>query len=133
MPYISTEALVGAALLVVLAVGYQYLPKAPGGSGSNAAKKKGKKRSKPTPAEEAQSEPAAKTGSKGKRKPSGSGEDVSRAAQAAKQAGNSTSMPDEVTNGSPSFAAVAGGSQSAMPKTLVERLAPKARKTKVDE
>ncbi|WVR03954.1 hypothetical protein IAU60_000953 [Kwoniella sp. DSM 27419] len=55
MPYISTETLIGAALLLVLTVGYQYLPqneagsvgsKAGSGSSKSAKKKAAKKKGK---------------------------------------------------------------------------------------
>lgn len=131
MPYISTEALVGAALLIVLALGYQYLPNAPGSAGSKASKKKGKKKSKSTQIEETRPEPPVKPAAKGERKPSGSGD--SRAAPPLeKQVSGGESASDRAEHGATFFTAITGGYQGAKPKTLAEKLAPKPRKSKVD-
>ena len=134
MPYISAEALVGAALLVVLAVSYHYLPQAPGASGSKASKKKSKKKAKADAPEEVAPVPLSKVGKKGKRKPSGRGLTDDGAAPSHNAAGSDEDfvvpiVPVEQND----LAEVAGASSPAKPKTLAERLKPKPRKTKVDE
>ena len=138
MPYISTEALVGAALLVVLAFGYQYIPKA-----GAEVKKKTKRKNKKVSGGTATSEPESTSSKKGKkRKPTkqgraatngraGSDEEV----ESVERQGGPSLETSAASNGAPSFAAVAGGSSTnkVKPKTLAEKIAPKARKTKVDE
>ncbi|BEI82414.1 hypothetical protein CcaverHIS002_0302820 [Cutaneotrichosporon cavernicola] len=150
MPYISTEALVGAALVVVLAFGYQHMTST-GSNGNNndsstAAKKKNKKNKNKkkagtdtpigTPvavseAEEPKSEP--KKGKKGKHsttlehkvKPA----PVPVLAAVAVPATSEESEEFEP----PSFAAAAKASAPTKPKTLAEKLVPKVPKTKVDD
>jgi hypothetical protein len=147
MPYISTEALIGGALLIVLALGYQYLPQTTSPSSTSKSKKKNKKKNNTkTPIEQeldktgpSSTGGGAKKGKKGKessaRIPAGTREQDSRDTS---QPPLSTSPPQTVgqkpSAESPSFAAVASASsQAAKPKTLAERIAPKPRKTKVDE
>jgi len=132
MPYISTEALLGAALLIVFAIGYQYLPKS-GMPGSKATKKKNKKKAKPGPTEETVTESTSKGSTKGNRKdipPVRKGEGHTAGTIPAR---NGVPVSGGAVQAVPSFAAVAGGSQPTKPKTLAEKLAPKQRKTKVDE
>ncbi|ORX36489.1 hypothetical protein BD324DRAFT_629036 [Kockovaella imperatae] len=150
MPYISTEALVGAALLVVLALGYQYAPKNQGsGSSKKKAKRKNKKNGAPVDDDVASekvesSSTNAKKGNKGPKKqqngvgPHGA-KDVTKVMQEQRTVEPEPKEEgDEAVGNGPSFAAVASSSTSmtqgtAKPKTLAERLAPKARKTKVDD
>lgn len=156
MPYISTEALIGGALVLVLAVGYQFLPTS---SASKSAKKRGKKKAKGSGAGsghasdelkllvEAQATSGGPEGKKaGKRKkakeegklapPVVQGQAQSTTSVSASSGPSASSDSGEDTPAEPpSFASVAGGSGQAKgkPKTLAERIAPKARKTKVDE
>jgi hypothetical protein len=144
MPYISTEALVGGALLIVLALGYQYLPQTTSSSSTSKSKKKNKKKTK-TPIEQeldkagpSSTGGGAKTGKKGKKGkessgiPNGTREQDSRDTS---QPSLAPSQPETLgTKQSPTFAGVASASsQPAKPKTLAEKIAPKPRKTKVDE
>jgi hypothetical protein len=146
MPYISTEALIGGALLIVLALGYQYLPQTTSPSSTSKSKKKNKKKNNAkTPIEQeldkagsSSTGGGAKKGKKGKESakiPTGTREQDSRDTS---QRPSSSSLPETVgqkqSAESPSFAAVASASsQATKPKTLAERIAPKPRKTKVDE
>lgn len=159
MPEISYEALAGAALFVVLAVGYQYIPKgaldgvagsAAGGFASGAKnKKKNKKKSKGGAA------PSSASGEAGKEETATSAEETDTPRPAATGAGKgkgkkgkSSSSSNNTPTASQTFAKVAeepngsqegqlaphqGQEQGRKPKTLAERLAPKPRKTKVDE
>ncbi|CAK9783486.1 hypothetical protein CC85DRAFT_287174 [Cutaneotrichosporon oleaginosum] len=151
MPYISTEALIGAALVVFLAFGYQHLTSTTSVANSNdaAAKKKNKKHKKKktgqdgsadTPAtvsEAEESKPGPKKGRKGKH----SAPLKQEVKQDVRLSPGSVSAPapqtPEVPAETPSFAAAAGGSPASVPrpkpKTLAEKLVPKPRKTKVDD
>lgn len=104
MPDISYEALAGAALVIVLAVGYQYLPK------SDSAISKSKKKNKKKVKKEGESAKGVESVKKPK-----------------------TAVPPPITpsDPSPSFAEVAA--PEPKPKTLAQKIAPKNRKTKVDE
>lgn len=160
MPEISYEALAGAALLVVLAVGYQYIPKGaleqvtgPSSANSGKNKKKNKKKGK-------SSGTAAAPGSFGGGKDDGTSADDTDTPALATKAGStgsakgtgkkskSSASNASTPTASETFAAVArepegsaegelaphqGQEQGKKPKTLAERLAPKPRKTKVDE
>lgn len=143
MPYISAEALIGAALVVVLAVGYQYMPtsgsETAGGAKKNN-KKKNKKKSKggelsSVPVSEVESDAGKHVKKKDKRKAKGKSE-----AKVIKTAAGPTGTAHKVEEAKsesespepPSFAAAAG-SNPTRPKTLAEKLVPKPRKTKVDE
>ncbi|GFZ42712.1 hypothetical protein JCM24511_00429 [Saitozyma sp. JCM 24511] len=147
MPYISTEALIGGALLIVLALGYQYLPQTTSSSSTSKSKKKNKKKTK-TPIEQELGKAGptstgggAKKGKKGKQTSAG----IPNGNGAREQDSRDTSQPPSAPSQpetlgtkqaaqSPSFAAVASASsQTAKPKTLAERIAPKPRKTKVDD
>ncbi|KAL1409536.1 hypothetical protein Q8F55_003520 [Vanrija albida] len=152
MPYISTEALIGAALVVVLAFGYQYIPKATDGAaqgGSGSGKKKNKKSKRKTvtgksgAAGNSDEAPSAATtevdsdapakAKKGKAKGKAAAAPVPAAAPA--PAVVAEAARDQPAEAAPaSFAAAAGGSTTpAKPKTLAEKLVPKPRKTKVDD
>lgn len=117
MPYISTEALVGAALLVVVALGYQYIPV--GGSGgssttSKSSKKKNKKKSKGA------GDAVGSNGSTG-----GNGHSSEKAGAANETDKSSTSNGPTATQ--------VQAQQATKPKTLAQKIAPQPRKTKVDE
>jgi hypothetical protein len=124
MPYISTEALVGAGLLVVLAVGYQYLPLAASSGSANSKKnKKNKKKSKgvattnepqlsSVPLPSAPVSEKAENGVKGTAKPIPI-EPLAKTPESTPQPAQPASVPK--------------------PKTLAEKIAPQPRKTKVDE
>ncbi|RSH84411.1 uncharacterized protein EHS24_005931 [Apiotrichum porosum] len=147
MPYISTEALVGAALIVVLAFGYQYTS-TPNTDGSQSASKKNKKnkkkKSKGGAADEPSSIPASEIESDApqstkKNKGKGKGKNVAAVApvvqvvKAPSPSPSPTPTPEPVA--APSFADAAAGGQSkpSKPRTLAEKLVPKPRKTKVDD
>lgn len=123
MPYISTEALVGAALLVVVALGYQYIPKTGGeaATASKAIKKKNKKKAKASGGSTTASDikDAVTTGPSSSKK------------------GNETIKSKENGAGSTSKAAPSDPAQvsrqTAKPKTLAQKIAPQPRKSKVDE
>ncbi|KAK4687261.1 hypothetical protein P7C73_g2870, partial [Tremellales sp. Uapishka_1] len=133
MPYISTEALVGGALLAVLVLGYQYIPKTtdPTGKSSNA-KKKNRKRTKGDKAVEVNDLPAKSTpvfnakNDKARPKPEPSPAEPRPEASPVPATAQQPASEDDP---SPSFAAAA----AARPKTLAEKLLPKTRKTKVDD
>jgi hypothetical protein len=113
MPYISTEALVGAALVVGLALGYQYIPlpsslASSGGASSSKSKKKNKKKSSKA------SNPSA-TVTDGSRQDSPTPVDHGLKAEG----------KEDAAKVDPSIA--------QKPKTLAQKLAPQPRKTKVDE
>ena len=133
MPQISTEALVGALLLIALAVGFQYLPKTTETPGLKGAKKKGKKKAKLGPAEELQLEKQFRTVTKGKRKPSGQGDGVGMAARSASIGESQESMGPVASIRRNSLDDAKSKPVPTKPKTLAEKLAPKPRKTKVDE
>ena len=127
MPYISTEALVGAGLLVVLAVGYQFMPTGSGSGSANSKKnKKNKKKTKsaatgneqqvvsvPLPPAPVATSKAAANGLK---------QDIS-----AKE--STTAKPADKAESTVQPAQPA----PAKPKTLAEKIAPQPRKSKVDE
>lgn len=131
MPYISTEALVGAGLLVVLAVGYQYMPTGAASGSANAKKnKKNKKKSKgaATPNEpQLTSVPLPPGPPSGQAKPAENG------------------LKPETSANEPQLERPPAGSEpptqpaqpvqpaAPKPKTLAEKIAPQPRKTKVDE
>lgn len=139
MPYISNEALVGAGLLVAVAVGYHFIPKATSTSASSANKKrknKNKKRAVPgaaTAVDEPLSSEEGKNGKNGKRKDAAAG---GTAASAQKHT-TTTANASKAGESAPSFAEVAAPASTdpapRKPKTLAEKLAPQPRKTKVDE
>lgn len=113
MPYISTEALVGAALVVGLALGYQYIPlpsslASAGGGGSSKSKKKNKKKSSKS------SNPSATV-------TDGSRQDGPTSVDSGLKAGGN----EQEAKVDPPIA--------QKPKTLAQKLAPQPRKTKVDE
>ncbi|GMK58231.1 hypothetical protein CspeluHIS016_0502630 [Cutaneotrichosporon spelunceum] len=146
MPYVSTEALVGAALVVVLAFGYQQMTSTgshnDNNSSSTASKKKSKKNKKKktgadtpvdTPvvlseAEEPKSEP--KKGKKGKPLTLVKQEIKPLPTTIPTPAVGATPEESEEIE-SPSFAAATR--TRTKPKTLAEKLVPKPRKTKVDD
>ena len=162
MPYISTEALVGAALLVVLAFGYQYIPKA--GSEDTAGSARKKQRKKPKKSGTTTTAPV-ETKQNGKPPGSTMGSDAGLKSGARRKPAQSETTPngksapstsvdgrkEEATSGpvsrrgtatgaAPSFAAAAasgtnsgGGATQAKPKTLAEKIAPKPRNGRVDE
>lgn len=168
MPDISYEALAGAALLVVLAVGYQYIPKGalqpgstPSSGGSSKNKKKNNNKKKKGSATASGNGvggiPGGAHGSGGlSESDEGASTSKTDASQStavgkSKNKGKGQSAPASASaSGTPSFAAVASepnGSEEGQlapgqekkqqqvqkPKTLAEKIAPKARKTKVDE
>lgn len=110
MPYISTEALVGLGLIGVLAWGWQYLPKAtPSTNSASKSKKKNKKKNKATSTDgpELRQDPESRrTDLKEEPKPI--------APETGPEQKKDVSAPSK-------------------PKTLAEKIAPKPRKTKVDE
>lgn len=121
MPYISTEALVGGVLLLVLAFGYQFIPKSTDGTAKS--KKKNKKKSGGLVPD--------KAGIKEKR-------GKSREDAHPKEEIPLKPIPTDLSAFSTpptSFAAAASQppAKPAKPKTLAEKIAPKPRKTKVDE
>lgn len=154
MPEVSYEALAGAALLVVLAVGYQYIPKGAldgvagagaNGSSSSKNKKKNKKKGKGaasggagskeevagTSAEETDTAgPTAPTSAKGKGK-KGKSASNSSTPTASQTFAKVAKEPNGSQEGE--LAPHQGQEQGRKPKTLAERLAPKSRKSKVDE
>ncbi|ORY23445.1 hypothetical protein BCR39DRAFT_349847 [Naematelia encephala] len=128
MPYISPEVLVGSALLVVLAVGFRYLN--PPSSSTASKKKKNKKKTKGGATDEVvQSEEEVRSEKKGKRRTTGKppAPNVSE-----------KNMPEiivrEKATGTSDVKGVAGEAERpSKPKTLAEKIAPKPRKTKVDD
>lgn len=142
MPYISSEALIGAALVVVLAVGYQYMPT----SGSDVAgtakknnKKKNKKKSKAAgevassvPPSEVESDATASK-KKGKGKAKAVKSTAAPASPAPAPATPDQQSSDSESTSAPSFAAAASKSAPTKPRLLAEKILPKPRKTKVDE
>jgi hypothetical protein len=119
MPYISTEALVGAALLVIVALGYQYIPvtSADGSSSTNSksSKKKNKKKSRTTGDVAISSAPLERT----------------EPPKSTSKAIGKESRDEPVTALSPS--SIAEPAKATKPKTLAQKIAPQPRKTKVDE
>lgn len=116
MPYISTEALVGAALLVIVTLGYQYIPirGRDGSTPSKTSKKKNKKKAKGNVSNSANSD----------------GQGGSTTTPAAK--GNGPAVTEESGAAATKAAAPVSGT-AAKPKTLAQKIAPQPRKTKVDE
>lgn len=140
MPDISYEALAGAALVIVLAVGYQYLPKAdeasgPGGT-SGKSKKKNKKKAKGKGEDEA-SGSASEEVKKGVEavKPVNGKKDKAAPNPQAKSTPTPAPPPITPSTAAPSFAEVAAEEteEKPKPKTLAQKIAPKNRKSKVDE
>lgn len=145
MPYVSTEALVGAALVVLLAFGYQYTSTSTSQGASSSSAKKNKKKSKrkggkagialeaqsSVTASEVDSDAPASSLSK----PPASKSKKTPTSNVSKPATTLPVAHDIPAKAEPtSFADAAGGSsQPAKPKTLAEKLVPKPRKTKVDE
>jgi hypothetical protein len=133
MPHISTEALVGAALVVLLAVGYQYIPKA----NAPARKKKTKRRAKASTATAVatpSNAPGADTASKERAIATSKG--VSRSTITTRDGSSEPNLSSESSDQPSSFSAAAKIPPAApqqRPKTLAEKIAPKPRKTKVDE
>jgi len=124
MPYISTEALVGGAILVVLALGYQYVPlpsSAASGTGSGSSKKKNKNKKK------------SGKGNAGGEGQNGNVEPVRQQDEGkSKKTTGSAETPPSKAGGT----AAKGQTPSAAPtkpKTLAQKLAPQPRKSKVDE
>jgi hypothetical protein len=138
MPYISTEALVGGALLIVLALGYQCLSHS-ASSSAPKSKKKNKKRAKGNSGEEVKEVAGAqaegvkkgKRGKKGGGRVNGTGGQAQPPTRHEDMPAPPTPVAEEVE--AQSFAEVASSSQPSKPKTLAEKIAPKQRKTKVDE
>ncbi|TXT04251.1 hypothetical protein VHUM_04249 [Vanrija humicola] len=153
MPYISTEALVGTALVAVLAIGYHLMPKgAEAGSSGGSGKKKNKKSKRKTTAAAAVKSGAAAGNSD--EAPSAATTEVESDAPAKAKKGKgkaaAKASPAPAPKPAPaavdtardqpkpaSFAAAAGGSSTpsapAKPKLLAEKILPKPRKTKVDD
>jgi hypothetical protein len=117
MPYISTEALVGAALLVIVALGHQYIPTA-GGESSTASKSSKKKNKK-----KAKGNNASTTTSDNK-------DGAATTTTTTKNVSASTTI--DVAVKTPLDATPVSG-QAAKPKTLAQKIAPQPRKSKVDE
>ncbi|WVQ94720.1 hypothetical protein IAU59_001800 [Kwoniella sp. CBS 9459] len=125
MPYISTETLLGAALLVVLAIGYQYLPASNGSvssSGSSSSHGQGISKS--------QKKRAAKKRAKGDSASgvSGTATPVEEVVPIQDKTAGPTSNGNKAGEG--------GGKGKGQPqkkKLLAERLLPKEPKTKVDD
>jgi len=124
MPYISTEALVGGAILVALALGYQYIPlpsSVASETSSGSAKKKNKNKKK------------SGKGNAGGEGQNGNVEPVKQQdeGKSKKSNGSSETAPskagDTAANGQIPSAA------PTKPKTLAQKLAPQPRKSKVDE
>lgn len=118
MPYISTEALVGAALLVVVALGYQYIPKAgEGGAGAGARSSKSSKKK-----------------NKKKNKSAGSKDDTAPAVPVSSDSKTEKkSQPNGSTQQNGSATTLAPAPAAVKPKTLAQKIAPQPRKSKVDE
>lgn len=148
MPDISYEALAGAALVIVLAVGYQYLPKAEGGDGprSGKAKKKNNKKKAKAGEESGSSTEAVKQGvEEVKKKAKEVVKKGKNAVAAAPAPAPQPTAPEPITpeSSAPSFAEVAAEGvdekestpkpEMSKPKTLAQKIAPKNRKSKVDE
>lgn len=148
MPYISTEALVGGALLVVLALGYQYVVagKSDFDTASPAKKKRktNKKKNKPSSVDEvisvttaSASEPETAKSTKSEKKAKGKQRAAVNDLQHPAQPSPAPVSPEPVTTPeeSKSFADVASDVPrgAVKPKMLAEKLLPKPRKTKVDE
>jgi hypothetical protein len=123
MPDISYEALAGAALVIVLAVGYQYLPKAEDGqrSSSGKSKKKNKKKVKDEESTAVQAIDNVKEKTK----------EVGKKAKIARPPVDPAPTPAPIKPESPSVEVAEGGERK--PKTLAQKIAPKNRKSKVDE
>ncbi|KAK1927407.1 hypothetical protein DB88DRAFT_29946 [Papiliotrema laurentii] len=134
MPYISTEALVGAGLLVVLAFGFQYVQSSssshatsPSTSGAKN-KKRNKKKSKAggedkSDSTSASSTPAQSLPSAHPAQPAVEKQKLpnAQAAQAPKQPEELSARPSQPAQAVPKR------------KTLAEKIAPQPRKTKVDD
>lgn len=145
MPYVSTEALIGAGLVVLLAFGYQHITStAPNATGAAAAsKKKNKKNKKKSKTDDAPSATVSEIESdaphvaKGKGKKKATPVPVALAPVTDKAPEKPPSAPVSQEAAPPaSFASAAGGSTPkapTKPKTLAEKLVPKPRKTRVDE
>ena len=136
MPYISTEALVGAALVAVLAFGYQHIPTRSATSGSaKSSKKKNKKKNKGVSEGESRIEPAVNTKGKQKREKGAPPKRDTPPTSTSTATAASTVTPNDlpVPVEPPTFAHKAGNAAPARAKTLAEKIAPKPRKTKVDE
>ncbi|OCF34687.1 hypothetical protein I317_03762 [Kwoniella heveanensis CBS 569] len=122
MPYISTETLIGAALLVVVALGYQYIPSSSGSSaqpnGSQAISKSQKKRA-------AKKKAKGVSASAGTSGASGTATPVSRI----EESGSAASKQVTASGGE----GKSKGQQPQKKKLLAERLLPKEPKTKVDD
>lgn len=143
MPDISYEALAGAALVIVLAVGYQYLPKAedaPSGKSKKKNKKKAKSGDDSGSATETVKQGAEVMKAKAAevtKKAKGAPKAVEKKAETKPQSDKPTPVPAPITpdTSAPSFAEVAAESadEAPKPKTLAQKIAPKNRKSKVDE
>ena len=124
MPYISTEALVGGAILVGLALGYQYIPltsSVASGTSSGSSKKKNKNKKK------------SGKGSSGQEGLSDNVESIRQETLGkGKGAHGSLEQPGAKVNGDVNKGQ-ASSAPSSKPKTLAQKLAPQPRKTKVDE
>lgn len=145
MPYISTEALVGAALLVALAFGYQHITASGNDATSSAKKKKknNKKKSKSAvpddvaPIAVASGSETETKNNKSKKKNKGKQQATVKDPKSTPPATTPRSpAPEPVPDEPKSFAEAAqedGSQEPKKPKMLAEKLLPKPRKTKVDE
>lgn len=146
MPYVSTEALVGAALLVVLAFGYQHITISGTDTTSPAKKKKknNKKKGKwavtedAAPITVASGSEAETKSSKNKKKNKGKQQAAAKESQPTPPPATTPqpSAPEPDSDEPKSFAEAAqedGPQEPRKPKMLAEKLLPKPRKTKVDE
>lgn len=146
MPYISTEALVGAALLVALAFGYQHIT-ASGNEATSSAKKKKKNNKKKgrsaatedaAPVAVASGSEAETKSTKNKKKNKGKQQSTVKESQSTPPPAAAPQLPvsETVAEEPKSFAEAAqedGSQEPRKPKLLAEKLLPKPRKTKVDE
>ncbi|RXK41230.1 hypothetical protein M231_01380 [Tremella mesenterica] len=139
MPYISTEALAGATLLLVLVFGYQYIPKASSDSAvASKSKKKQKKKNRPVDHGEISDTSMMASQSDTSRAKASEADLPSHTSTTSKQkskARASSQSPAQTGTTQPlSFASVAASHAGpSRPKTLAERIAPKPVKTKVDD
>ena len=134
MPYISTEALVGTLLLIALAVGYQYLPKASEAKGSRAGKKRNKKKSKSTAVEESSAGSASRSAKvQAKSKSAQLHENGHETIHSKASNNHRLSISEETADINIAHGATGNNQQSSKPRTLAEKLGPKVRKTRVDE
>ncbi|WVF66898.1 hypothetical protein IAT40_001641 [Kwoniella sp. CBS 6097] len=134
MPYISTETLIGAALLVVIALGYQYIPSSPSTSTSSGFSSEGISKS--------QKKRAAKKKAKGdsnSNNASGVSGTATPVEEVPIQKRDKAGFTASVGNGGKGGEGKSKGQQKQQQqqpqkkKLLAERLLPKEPKTKVDD